>query len=261
MVPKDARCETTYRKFCNGTQYPPARHLSAHFPFSTLPAPPDSSFPWPDISSRGKWSVSSHKLGFGAECLLDDDPRTFWHSEGPQPHFITVEFSRKVAIQKLSLCLSIKQDDSYTPATLTIRAGNGPGDLQDVRIVNFNRPEGWITFDVGVRRRRWAVNAYVLQVEVTANYLNGKDTHIRGLRILGPTEDEATDEDYFAFRSLPYTINHSVALVISVYKCSLSIPNAVHSPDPRSSETMFRLLELLIKEDVFCVITRTTGAK
>ena len=34
--------------------------------------------PWPDISFRAKWSVSSFKFGFGAECLLDGDPDTFW---------------------------------------------------------------------------------------------------------------------------------------------------------------------------------------
>lgn len=34
--------------------------------------------PWPDIGPLGKWSVSSYKFGFGAECLNDDDPETFW---------------------------------------------------------------------------------------------------------------------------------------------------------------------------------------
>jgi anaphase-promoting complex subunit 10 len=58
--------------------------------------------------------VSSYKFGFGAECLRDGDPETFWQyvlllqvvlelklrsSDGPQPHFITIEFPRKVAIQ------------------------------------------------------------------------------------------------------------------------------------------------------------------
>jgi hypothetical protein len=33
-----------------------------------------------------------------------------------------------------------------------------------------------------------AVHAYVLQVIVLTNHMNGKDTHIRGLRILGPEE-------------------------------------------------------------------------
>ena len=36
------------------------------------------SLPWPDIGPLGKWSVSSYKFGFGAECLNDDDPETFW---------------------------------------------------------------------------------------------------------------------------------------------------------------------------------------
>ena len=63
-------------------------------------------------------------------------------SDGPQPHFISIEFPKKVAIQvrqrplisatslpntdkKLSLFLSFNEDDSYTPATIEIRAGTG----------------------------------------------------------------------------------------------------------------------------------------
>lgn len=34
--------------------------------------------PWPDISDKARWSVSSYKFGFGAECLRDGDPDTFW---------------------------------------------------------------------------------------------------------------------------------------------------------------------------------------
>lgn len=34
--------------------------------------------PWPDISNRAKWSVSSYKFGFGVECLRDGDMDTFW---------------------------------------------------------------------------------------------------------------------------------------------------------------------------------------
>ena len=82
--------------------------------------------PWPDISDRAKWSVSSFKFGFGAECLRDGDPDTFWQwvvcnclvncsnslasSDGPQPHFITVEFPRKLAIQVSSTHLNIRED-------------------------------------------------------------------------------------------------------------------------------------------------------
>jgi Anaphase-promoting complex, subunit 10 (APC10) len=36
------------------------------------------NLPEPDIGHLAKWSVSSYKFGFGAECLRDGDPDTFW---------------------------------------------------------------------------------------------------------------------------------------------------------------------------------------
>jgi len=164
--------------------------------------------PWPDISERAKWSVSSYKFGFGAECLLDGDPETFWHSDGPQPHFITIEFPRKVAIQKISIYLNYQLDDSYTPSTLAIRAGTGPSDLQDVRAVQLEKPNGWITFDVSSEPNEEGdglspIYAYVLQVIIVANHMSGKDTHVRGLRVLGPIEEGrdvvVPDDDVFPF--------------------------------------------------------------
>lgn len=160
--------------------------------------------PWPDIGRIAKWSVSSYKFGFGAECLRDGDPDTFWHSDGPQPHFITIEFPQKVAIQKISIYLSWPQDDSYTPSTLAIRAGTGPSDLQDVRMATLDKPDGWITFDVSSELDEDAtsfkpVHAYVLQIIVVANHMSGKDTHIRGLRVLGPIDDNAAEDDPFPF--------------------------------------------------------------
>ncbi|EJF56498.1 APC10-domain-containing protein [Dichomitus squalens LYAD-421 SS1] len=149
--------------------------------------------PWPDIGHLAKWSVSSFKFGFGAECLTDEDPDTFWHSDGPQPHFITVEFPRKVSIQKLSMYLSFPMDDSYTPATIAVRAGTGPVDLQDVRILQVEKPDGWITFDVCMEPNEDGdgfkhIEAYILQVIILTNHMNGKDTHVRGLKVLGPVE-------------------------------------------------------------------------
>ncbi|KAF8226422.1 anaphase-promoting complex, subunit 10 [Tricholoma matsutake] len=176
---------------------------------------PPPHLPWPDISARAKWSVSSYKFGFGAECLRDDDPETFWHSDGPQPHFITAEFPRKVAIQKISIHLSFQHDDSYTPSALSIRAGTGPSDLQDVRVVTLEKPEGWITFDVSSEPNEDGdglapVYAYVLQILIAANHMSGKDTHVRGLRILGPIEDNATNDDPFAFQTLPYKMYETI---------------------------------------------------
>jgi anaphase-promoting complex subunit 10 len=122
-------------------------------------------------------------------------------------------------LQKLSLYFSYKLDDSYTPAALSVRAGTSPGDLEEVRAVTLDRPDGWITFDVSAEpgddgeglcvhripillfsffflnfkkpfsfASSKSIHAYILQVIVLANHMNGKDTHVRGMRILGPVE-------------------------------------------------------------------------
>lgn len=54
------------------------------------------------------------------------------------------------SVQKLSVYLCFPLDDSYTPATLAIRAGTGTMDLQDTRVLSLDKPDGWFTFDVSV---------------------------------------------------------------------------------------------------------------
>ncbi|KAJ4495120.1 anaphase-promoting complex, subunit 10/DOC domain-containing protein [Lentinula edodes] len=169
------------------------------------PRPP--TLPWPDISAQAKWSVSSYKFGFGAECLQDGDPETFWHSDGPQPHFITIEFPRK----KLSIFLCHPLDDSYTPSTLAIRAGTGPNDLQDVRIITLEKPDGWLTFDISSEPNEGGeglkpVYAYLLQIIILANHMSGKDTHVRGLRVLGPVDEE----DPFPWASTEFRMHETI---------------------------------------------------
>jgi len=136
--------------------------------------------------------------------LRDDNSETFWHSDGSQPHFITLQFPRKIAVQKISLHLSFPLDDSYTPSTLCIRAGTSLSDLQDVRIVTLDKPNGWITFDVSAELSDDSegfkpIHCYVLQILVLANHVNGKDTHVRGLHVLGPIDDSTQDDDPFPF--------------------------------------------------------------
>jgi len=50
--------------------------------------------------------------------------------------------------QKLSILLNYPLDDSYTPTTLAVRAGTGLSDLQEVRVISLEKPDGWITFDL-----------------------------------------------------------------------------------------------------------------
>ncbi|KAH8831586.1 anaphase-promoting complex, subunit 10-domain-containing protein [Flagelloscypha sp. PMI_526] len=172
-----------------------------------------STVPYPDISSRGKWSVSSAKFGFGTECLRDDDLDTFWHSDGPQPHYITVEFPQKVAIQQVAFQLSFPQDDSYTPNTIELRAGTGVNDLQPILYRQFEKPDGWLLMDLNAEmmedgETHMPLHAYVLQLMVVTNYMSGKDTHVRGMKVLGPKEEAKPDDgsDPFPFEHSSYRL-------------------------------------------------------
>ncbi|KAG8775135.1 anaphase promoting complex subunit doc1 [Serendipita sp. 401] len=175
--------------------------------------------PWtsyPDIGNLARWSVSSWKYGFGIECLRDNNPETFWHSEGNQPHSITLEFPKQVAVQKIIIYLDHKKDDSYTPEIIGIRAGTSLRDLQDVRQVNFEKPIGWVPFDVtndlnedGIGTK--PLYAYVVQLVIVANFMNGKDTHIRGLRVVGPLEEPVLDDtEVFPFISNEFKMYETI---------------------------------------------------
>ena len=61
-------------------------------------------------------------------------------------------------------------DDSYTPHTLAIRAGTGPSDLQDIRIVNLDKPDGWVTFDVSAEENEDGDALWVKGLKPTLAY-------------------------------------------------------------------------------------------
>ncbi|KAF8825000.1 hypothetical protein HHX47_DHR7000083 [Lentinula edodes] len=174
-----------------GTTQPAPEDLNSPF-ILTIDDKRPPTLPWPDISAQAKWSVSSYKFGFGAECLQDGDPETFWH---------------------IFLCHPL--DDSYTPSTLAIRAGTGPNDLQDVRIITLEKPDGWLTFDISSEPNEGGeglkpVYAYLLQIIILANHMSGKDTHVRGLRVLGPVEEVVSEEDPFPWTSTEFRMHETI---------------------------------------------------
>lgn len=102
-----------------------------------------------DVGNLAMWSVSSHKLGFGVDSLRADDPVKLWQSDGPQPHYIDVHFSKRVSVERISLFLNAELDESYTPSKVRVLAGDGYHTLLEVTTVVFTEPTGWcdIPFD------------------------------------------------------------------------------------------------------------------
>ncbi|PWN40485.1 galactose-binding like protein [Ceraceosorus guamensis] len=137
------------------------------------------------------WSLSSYKPGCGVQALRNDDVETSWHSDGTQPHLINIQFSKSTMLTHISLHLNHSLDDSYTPSKILIRAGTHYHDLVDVRTRTLDKPVGWYHFAfLCVAHHhivlRQPIQAYLLQVCIQQCHLNGKDTHVRGLKVWGP---------------------------------------------------------------------------
>uniref|UniRef100_A0A0N5AET3 Anaphase-promoting complex subunit 10 n=1 Tax=Syphacia muris TaxID=451379 RepID=A0A0N5AET3_9BILA len=153
-----------------------------------------------DISLQGFWTLSSY--GFGVHQLLEDSIDQYWQSDGPQPHTVTVEFSSKTDISFLLLYLDYKTDESYTPSKfefsehfyrVTVYLGSSILDLDDGLTVMFTEPLGWQVVDLRhsrCRSEKRPARASVLQLQVTQNHQNGRDTHIRQMKILGPARTQ-----------------------------------------------------------------------
>ncbi|WVQ81231.1 hypothetical protein IAT38_003353 [Cryptococcus sp. DSM 104549] len=166
----------------------PQAELREHFPPQNTEATQDR----PELSHLAQWSASSHKYGFGVENLRDGNDGTFWQSEGPQPHMIDLSFPKRVHISSIALHMSHPRDDSYTPSRIGVRAGTGVHDLQEARYIEFNKPDGWTFIPLrpeatkdGGEKEGPPIPCYHLRITIFANHLNGKDTHIRGLRVYG----------------------------------------------------------------------------
>lgn len=74
-------------------------------------------------------------------------------------------------------------------------AGTGYHDLLPFSHLEFTQPKGWIDVDLssvgGGRHEPTAgreLRAFLVQVKVVENHQNGKDTHLRGLRIYARDE-------------------------------------------------------------------------
>lgn len=143
-----------------------------------------------DLTEMGKkaaWSVSSCKPGNGVSSLRDDNFDTYWQSDGAQPHLVNIQFQKKVRLQLIVMYVDFKLDESYTPSKISIRAGDGFHNLKEIRIVEIVKPVGWVYISLsGFDPRETFVNTFMLQIAVLSNHLNGRDTHVRQIKVYGP---------------------------------------------------------------------------
>lgn len=140
-----------------------------------------------EVGSQAVWSLSSCKPGFGVDQLRDGCLDTYWQSDGPQPHLVNIQFPRKIIIQDVCIYADYKLDESYTPQKISIRAGNHFQDLQEIELLELNEPTGWV--QIGLKDSHdMPVRAFLIQIAVLSNHQNGRDTHIRQIKVHSPVE-------------------------------------------------------------------------
>ncbi|KAG5940249.1 hypothetical protein E4U59_002580 [Claviceps monticola] len=139
-----------------------------------------------EISNLGRFTVSSHKPGSGVEELRSDDLKVFWQSDGPQPHKLTVYFVKRVGIRDIRFYVDCNEDESYTPTKIAFQSGTSENKLLEFASMTLDSPTGWQQVPlagVGGEPDGNTLVSYVLQMQILENQQNGKDTHLRGIKI------------------------------------------------------------------------------
>ncbi|XP_073088717.1 anaphase-promoting complex subunit 10 isoform X2 [Manis javanica] len=188
-----------------------------------------------EIGSQAVWSLSSCKPGFGVDQLRDDNLETYWQSDGSQPHLVNIQFRRKTTVKTLCIYADYKSDESYTPSKISVRVGNNFHNLQEIRqilkhllklsyilfsVLHFFlgnisagplvqllcpcdswkqlelvEPSGWIHVPLTDNHKK-PTRTFMIQIAVLANHQNGRDTHMRQIKIYTPVEESSIGENY-----------------------------------------------------------------
>ncbi|KAF4526035.1 hypothetical protein B566_EDAN000829 [Ephemera danica] len=138
-------------------------------------------------------SVFFFLLGFGVDQLRDECMDTYWQSDGQLPHLVNIQFRRKTTVQDICIYTDYKLDESYTPSRISIRAGTHFNDLQEVEVVDLTEPSGWFMIPIKDTHGRHSkpLRTFMIQIAVISNHQNGRDTHMRQIKIHSPTENTA----------------------------------------------------------------------
>ncbi|KAI8371658.1 anaphase-promoting complex, subunit 10-domain-containing protein [Radiomyces spectabilis] len=146
------------------------------------------------------WFVSTFRMNWGLAKMRDDNPLTYWQSDSPnpkEPHTIDLFFHRATFIKQVSFFMDYFQDDSYTPKTVSIRGGTTYRDLHEIVQIECEETVGWKNVDLSEIAGE-PVRVFHLQIAILSTHLNGRDTHIRQLKIYAvpsPASDEASYVD------------------------------------------------------------------
>ncbi|KAK3356768.1 galactose-binding domain-like protein [Lasiosphaeria hispida] len=186
-----------------------------------------------EINNLAHFGVSSHKPGNGVEELLSDDLDKYWQSDGQQPHLLTIHFLRRVEIRAIRFYVDYNKDESYTPTHVIFYAGTGHHDLIQFAEVPLTNPVGWQDVpiaDCGGGPDGHSLCCWIVQVHVKENHQNGKDTHIRGIKIFALDENLVGNTMGDAVHEMEVNINNAAG--------RFSVPNVTINEDESFQELL-----------------------
>jgi anaphase-promoting complex subunit 10 len=108
----------------------------------------------------------------------------------------------------ICLYLDQKLDESYSPSRISIRVGNGSASadvtpdgqplqqgIREMDKFDIEEPQGWLVCHLTRKdettsdaKANNAVRCHFVQVVVLNSYQNGRDTHIRQVKVFGPRQ-------------------------------------------------------------------------
>lgn len=107
-------------------------------------------------------------------------------SDGPQPHKLTVYFVKRVGIRDIRFYVDYNEDESYTPTKIVFKSGTSENNLIEFAVMELSTPVGWQQVPIagaGGGPDGNTLVSYVFQMQILENHQNGKDTHLRGIKI------------------------------------------------------------------------------
>ncbi|CCH61087.1 hypothetical protein TBLA_0E00250 [Henningerozyma blattae CBS 6284] len=154
-----------------------------------------------NVNSFGYWKVSSFKEGYGIENLWHENNSKdsfdrYWQSDDNQPHFIKIFFNKTIQLKQISIFLSTIVDESYTPKIIKVYVGFHENDYILYKNLVVDQINGWVSLRMinGDIQAGNPIKCQFIKIVFPLNHENGKDTHIRSIKVFAPRVSEGVVE-------------------------------------------------------------------
>jgi len=107
-----------------------------------------------------------------------------------------------MTIEEIEVYCDYRVDESYTPGKISIWAGTTFHDLTEVKSMDIIEPTGWVSISLThPKNADLPLITNFIQVAILTNHQNGRDTHLRQVKVYGPRPKISTFGQKIEFKS------------------------------------------------------------